>query len=96
MNFWLTQVYTGHGNFNKYLNKYKINNNPNCETCNVEDTAKHLLFSCKKFNDIRPKIEDIKIGNENCTKFIINAMKRKQETDKKEKNTIPVTPIEKE
>jgi len=79
MNSWLMQVYTDHRrNFKKYLHKYKIKTKPECEICNkAEDIAKHPLYKCTGYEDIRPNKKDPQIGNPKFTKFIAQALKQK-------------------
>ncbi|KAI8126689.1 putative 115 kDa protein in type-1 retrotransposable element R1DM [Lucilia cuprina] len=54
MHYYLTQILTGHGNFNRYLAKYKIKENSYCEDCgSAEDNAEHVLFHCPRWNENR-------------------------------------------
>ncbi|KAI8129373.1 Retrovirus-related Pol polyprotein from type-1 retrotransposable element R1 [Lucilia cuprina] len=54
MHYYLTQILTGHGNFNSYLTRFKIKENIYCEDCgSQEDTAEHTLFQCEKWNQMR-------------------------------------------
>lgn len=49
VDFHLTQVFTGHGSFGKYLHKIRKWDEPYCPYCNVEgtlDDVHHILFEC--------------------------------------------------
>lgn len=58
VDFYTTQFLTGHGNFNKYLCKYKKRDNGRCSYCNAEDDAKHTFFVCKKWEKERQRVEE--------------------------------------
>jgi len=59
-NYYLTQLFSGHGAFNEYLNRFKVKNDhgriydPQC-WCDggPEQTVSHILLECPLFEDIR-------------------------------------------
>ena len=60
LDFWLTQVMSGHGVFNKYLHRMGISTSPECSNCDIrgrDDDAWHTLFECPAFNDIREEAQ---------------------------------------
>lgn len=55
VNYYLTQILTGHGNFNNYLFKIKKRESAKCEFCisnEIDDTI-HTLFVCQRWQGIR-------------------------------------------
>ena len=58
VNFYLTQLLTGHGCYKAYLYKYGHDVNeaiPEC--CNERQTAPHVFFTCPKYVDQRNYLE---------------------------------------
>jgi len=52
MDFYLTQVMTGHGAFNAYLFRLRLAESPECSNCVTQgrdDDAWHTLFECPAF-----------------------------------------------
>ena len=50
VNYYLTQVLTGHGCFNKYLYDFKIADSSICKLCHTAiDDVEHTLFQCKEW-----------------------------------------------
>lgn len=50
VNYYLTQMLSGHGCFRAYLYKYKHEDSPECPTCTgVEENAEHVFFVCPRF-----------------------------------------------
>ncbi len=52
MNFYLTQVMSGHGAFNTYLFRMKLAESPKCANCDrrgQDDDAWHTPFECPAF-----------------------------------------------
>lgn len=48
--YYMTQVMTDHGSFNKYLTRFKIRHESSCDSCGApEENAKHILFECDKW-----------------------------------------------
>ena len=61
LNYYITQIITGHGNFGSYLQKYKATTSAECPECKTEDTSFHTILECKKFLKLR---EEYGIANE--------------------------------
>lgn len=55
LTYYLTQVLTGHGNFNSYLDRIKKVDSPKCGLCGKddEDNVHHTIIECEAFKDIR-------------------------------------------
>lgn len=54
MSYFLTQVMTNHGTFNKYLHRFKLKDITSCDSCGaLEEDAKHIVFECEKWEDAR-------------------------------------------
>ncbi|XP_015119086.1 uncharacterized protein LOC107042531 [Diachasma alloeum] len=54
VNYYLTQMLSGHGSFWKYLHKFEHEETPECPTCSREgEDAEHVFFSCKRFARLR-------------------------------------------
>lgn len=53
--YYLTQVITGHGNFQTYLHRFKIAPSSTCMHCTAgeEDDVEHTLFKCQAYENIR-------------------------------------------
>lgn len=50
LNFYMTQLLSGHGCFRDYLHKFGHHEFPTCPNCiDVSANAKHLLFGCHRF-----------------------------------------------
>ena len=64
VDYYLTQVLSGHGNFNSYLHKFKRSESPICIECNnMEETSSHTIFSCVKWQSYRDTLR-LQIGSE--------------------------------
>ncbi|KAG7196376.1 hypothetical protein KM043_000010 [Ampulex compressa] len=58
VNFQLTQVLTGHGNFRSYLYRFKISGDAGCPACpGVDEDVDHLLFRCPRFVEERSHLQ---------------------------------------
>lgn len=57
VDFYLTQILSGHGCFKYYLYRFRHEDNPFCPVCpdEIED-ARHVLFYCPRFNSERAQI----------------------------------------
>jgi hypothetical protein len=53
VNFYLTQLLTGHGCFRAYLFRFGHDVSPNCPTCKVVEDVEHVFFSCPRFTQER-------------------------------------------
>lgn len=50
VNFYLTQVLSGHGCFRQYLNRFGHANSPDCPDCvGTIETPEHVIFGCPRF-----------------------------------------------
>lgn len=51
VNFYLTQLLTGHGHFNRYLYRRSRKPSPFCDYCpQMEDDARHTFFECDRWS----------------------------------------------
>ncbi|XP_015116123.1 uncharacterized protein LOC107040517 [Diachasma alloeum] len=58
VNYYLTQMLSGHGCFRKYLHNFKLEEIPECPTCSGEgEDAEHVFFRCKRFAWLRSSWE---------------------------------------
>lgn len=71
LNYNLTQVLSGHGNFCKYLAKKRSNST--CRYCTSEEDAEHAIFKCPKWNEPRTYVEQ-EIGKPLNVSVIIQEM----------------------
>ncbi|CAD6204036.1 GSCOCG00012674001-RA-CDS [Cotesia congregata] len=54
VDYYLTQFLAGHGQFNAYLHRMGIRNDPYCFYCpGVADSAEHTFFDCQRWSEIR-------------------------------------------
>ena len=54
VNFYLTQMLSGHGCFREYLHRFKHEDSPECPSCpGVKEDAEHVFFTCPRFNSPR-------------------------------------------
>ena len=60
LNYYVTQLITGHRCFKKYLHRFGYDNSPICPNCiDEEENAEHILTCCPRFrwpeeNSLRP------------------------------------------
>lgn len=59
LNFYLTQMLSGHGCFRSYLYRFKRDTDPYCPSCRgpVEEDANHVFFFCPRFGNERASLE---------------------------------------
>ncbi|XP_070141575.1 uncharacterized protein [Drosophila kikkawai] len=59
MDFYTTQLITGHGCFKAYLHRFKHEADPFCDYCGsrVVEDAEHAFFSCSLFSADRAALE---------------------------------------
>lgn len=59
LNFYLTQMLSGHGCFRSYLYRFGHDSDPNCPSCSpsAEENAEHVFFECNRFAHGRLAIE---------------------------------------
>lgn len=55
VDFYITQILTGHGAFRSYLCRFKLVETSACLYCEGEDNAEHTFFHCIRWNDIRQR-----------------------------------------
>ncbi|KAL0278271.1 UNVERIFIED_CONTAM: hypothetical protein PYX00_000128 [Menopon gallinae] len=55
INFYSTQVLSGHGNFSDHLKKFTLKDDPTRTDCNRHeiDSVEHMLFGCPAWTDLR-------------------------------------------
>lgn len=53
VNYWMTQMLSGHGSFRAYVKKIGKTENDSCIYCGEIDTAEHALFTCRRFDEVR-------------------------------------------
>ena len=54
VNYYLTQMLSGHGCFRAYLYRFKHEDSPECPTCRgVNEDAEHVFFVCPRFSGPR-------------------------------------------
>ena len=54
VDFFLTQLLSGHGFFRQYLHKRRFASSAQCPECgSTEQTAEHILFVCSRFEEVR-------------------------------------------
>jgi ribonuclease HI len=59
----LTRIRTDHYLSNKKLKLFKQKQTENCEICKEVDDINHILFKCKKYENLRKKVNIIKNTN---------------------------------
>lgn len=60
VNYYLTQMLSGHGCFRAYLHRFKHDDSPECPSCpGVTEDAEHVFFVCPRFNPQRDKLESV-------------------------------------
>lgn len=60
VDYYLTQMLSGHGYFGKYLHRMKIRERPNCIYCDAdEDDAEHTFFDCSRWSAERECLEEL-------------------------------------
>lgn len=71
VDYYITQMLTGHGYFRKYLYNIGKCNTPYClyERENTIDDAEHTFFECSKWNEKRRELEE-QMGELNTTNII--------------------------
>lgn len=58
LNYYLTQMLSGHGCYREYLHKFKHDDSPECPTCTgLNEDAEHVFFVCPRYANARDKWE---------------------------------------
>jgi len=53
LDYYITQLLSGHGDFNHKLFQFKLVDSPLCDLCNMEDTVEHFIFVCPNYEEPR-------------------------------------------
>lgn len=56
LDFWLTQLLTGHGGFRAYLYRFRRAESPLCPECEVDEDAEHVIVDCPRFQGERGEL----------------------------------------
>ena len=60
VNYYLTQMLSGHGCFRAYLHRFKHDDSPECPACPcVAEDVEHVFFVCPRFHPQRKELERI-------------------------------------
>lgn len=79
VDYYLTQLLTGHGYFREYLHRMGKCDSPLCiYEDGQEDTAKHTFFECTRWQDMRSQLEQT-IGASLTVQSIVEIMIAKEE-----------------
>ncbi|KAL0277692.1 UNVERIFIED_CONTAM: hypothetical protein PYX00_004896 [Menopon gallinae] len=72
IDFHTTQVFSGHGNFADYLQKFNLKDDPTCTNCNrcAIDSVEHMLLECPAWSDFRQKYKISPPNNVSWIKLI--------------------------
>lgn len=83
VNFWTTQILTGHGCFGEYLAKIQKVENARCEECKREtDTVRHTVERCEAWTEERRGLRE-DLGMEvNLDELIKGMIERKEVWDR--------------
>ncbi|XP_046662721.1 uncharacterized protein LOC124355602 [Homalodisca vitripennis] len=79
--FFLTQLLTGHGQFNAYLFKMGLHTTPTCKYCpNKIDNVEHTFFECARWIDYRSTTEEIIGTRLSPSSLVAYMIKKKKKT----------------
>ena len=57
VNFHLTQFFSGHGCFRKFLHRFGHADSPYCPECSdTEETPEHVVFDCPRYDPVRNRM----------------------------------------
>lgn len=73
VNYFLTQILSGHGCFEAYFYRFKLTNTPRCYYCDHVDDAEHTFFGCPQWSDERLALEHL-VGERLTTASIVPRM----------------------
>lgn len=74
VNYYLTQMLSGHGCFRAYLHKFKHEDFPECPTCTgVNEDVEHVFFACPRFSMSRSTWETA-LGRRILPENLVEAM----------------------
>ncbi|XP_030751583.1 uncharacterized protein LOC115879077 [Sitophilus oryzae] len=75
LNFYLTQILSGHGNFGSYLCKIGKREVAECRYCaEPNDTPEHTMFACPRWEEVRMTIG----GNISADTFLKSVTERRE------------------
>lgn len=57
LNYFTTQVFSGHGSFRSYTNKIGKTTDDLCAHCGEVDTAEHTIFLCPRWEQVREECQ---------------------------------------
>jgi len=79
VDFYLTQILSGHGSFRSYLKKYGHDTSDGCPSCGsgIEEDASRVLFECVRFVEDRAALE-IATGVSTSPSTLVPTMLRDQ------------------
>nr|XP_041633334.1 uncharacterized protein LOC121503182 [Drosophila kikkawai] len=77
VDFYLTQVLSGHGCFRSYLMRFGHDTEDHCPECGtgVEENAHHVLFECHRFHHERQALEEA-VGTAITADSLVSSMRR--------------------
>lgn len=59
VDYYLTQMLSGHGCFRSYLRRFKHDDSAECPKCpGVDEDAEHVIFVCPRFREQRNELEE--------------------------------------
>jgi hypothetical protein len=73
VNFYLTQMLSGHGVFRNYLHRFGHDSSPECQLCSLVEDAEHILFHCPRFAESRARMSR-KVGSPISRSTIVDKM----------------------
>lgn len=80
LDFYLTQFFSGHGMFQKYLLRIQKAESGDCRYCGEEDTAEHTVLECERWERLRsPYITQV--GNLNSNNIVGKMLESKDQWD---------------
>ncbi|GBP31023.1 Putative 115 kDa protein in type-1 retrotransposable element R1DM [Eumeta japonica] len=64
VNYYLTQMLSGHGSFRAYLHRFKHDDSPECPSCpGVIEDAEHAFIECPRFSQKREELKMVLYQN---------------------------------
>lgn len=76
VDYFTTQVMTGHGIFCSYLKRIKKLEDDTCWFCSSVDTVEHTMFNCTRFNEERNNMNrlcDVRVTKENIAELMLKS-----------------------
>lgn len=77
VNYYLTQLLSGHGCFGAYLYRFKHTDTPDCPVCkDTQEDVEHIFFQCPRFENTRRELSVV-LGQrptpENITELMLDS-----------------------